>query len=608
MIIFKHGDFELKIWLQKSEDKIWPDYIKNMEFIFSDVKNFDKELKKVWWNINRKDVSVKEKTENIMLENWFFEYEKSNIFYDYNIIEFEIDNDFELKLRDENIEWKWFLENISKEDSKIKKYRLVYNIKNDNNSDDVFWFWGFVKFEIFNKNKKYIFAPFFKTKNLKEDEEVKYMVLEIKKEMANSLMNHKSISNLWYKIKNRKNNEQQLWEFINIFNEIYKDLEKSINDIYENPKYINKMNHEYRKYNSWKITVDNRLINHCINKWYIKDSKLNIYWKIVPIRTVQWDYNNVPNKIFTHLLQNITAKLNNFIEVWKKSRIKDEKLNEIEKKKNILRWKRISFINKYDLNITKLSNFSLDFQYLDSKYKKFVINYLKLSFLLDLLNWEILIENKSIDQIYEYWTLIKIRDIFYDLLEAKGNKDIFKLKKVKDNLIFEVWDKPVTIKWIKQNCTITYKFQEKISTIWKESWNNWINNIRIISSSCIPDIFVNIHNKNNKSDKYIVFDAKYSTDEVWNIYKNRFENLYKYKAWIMQCNNLVWDDELNEREGEMKPIIDTVISVYPWMPEQKLAKLYKKSIDDIGFWWLVLRNWEEKDIRKFIENNLINQI
>lgn len=40
-------------------------------------------------------------------------------------------------------------------------------------------------------------------------------------------------------------------------------------------------------------------------------------------------------------------------------------------------------------------------------------------------------------------------------------------------------------------------------------------------------------------------------------------------------------------------------------PREKLAKLYKKSIDDIDFWWLVLRNWEEKDIREFIENNLM---
>jgi len=601
---FIHDDFELKIKLQNSWNSIWEDYIKNMEFIFCDEKKFNNELKKIGWNINKNkdNIEVYEKTKEIKLKEWFSEYEKSNIFYDYNNIIFEIDNEYQIRLIDNNIEWNWFLDDISEEEN-IKKYKLWYTLQN-NNSDEVFGFWWFVKFEIYKNNKKYIFAPFFKTKNLKEDEEVKDMVEEIKKEMLNSLLSYKSISNFWYKIKNARNNNQQLWEFINIFNEIYKDLEKSINDIYENPKYINKTTHQYKKYNSWKIVIDNRLINHSINKWFIKNWKLDIFWRIIPQRTVEWDYNNIPNKVFIDLLQNITKKLDTFLKVWEKSRLQDEQLKKVREKKNILKWKRTSFINKYDLNIVKLWNYSLDFQYLDSKYKKFIINYLKLFFLLDLLNWEILIENKSIDQIYEYWTLIKIRDMFYDLLEWKGKRDIFKLKKVKDNLVFEIWDRPVIINWKDWDCKIVYKFQKEISSIWNKSWKKKIDDIRIISSNCKPDIFVELHNKKTDKEKYIIFDAKYSTDEIWNIYKKRFENLYKYKAWIVKCNNLQWDSEIKEWVWDMKPIIDKVLAIYPWVSEEKLAKLYKKSIDEIDFWWLVLRKWEDKDVKEFISNLL----
>jgi hypothetical protein len=602
---FIHDDFKLKIKLQNTWNSIWENYIKNIEFIFCDEKNFSKELKKIWWNINKnkEGIEIWAKTTEIKLKEWFSEYEKSNIFYDYNNIIFEINNEYKIKLIDENIDWKWFLEEIIDEENENKKYKLWYTLQN-NNSDEVFGFWGFVRFQIYKNNKKYIFAPFFKTKNLKEDEEVKDMVEEIKKEMLNSLLSYKSISNFWYKIKNNRNNNQQLWEFINIFNEIYKDLERSINDIYENPKYINKTIHQYKKYNSWKVIIDNRLINHSINKWFIKDWKLDIFWRIIPQRTVEWDYNNIPNKVFIDLLQNITKKLDTFLKVWEKSRLQEEQLKKVREKKNILKWKRTSFINKYDLNIVKLWNYSLDFQYLDSKYKKFVINYLKLFFLLDLLNWEILIENKSIDQIYEFWTLIKIRDMFYDLLEWKGKRDIFKLKKVKDNLIFEIWDKPVVINWKDWDCKIIYKFQKEVSSIWNNSWKKKINDIRIISSNCKPDIFVELHNKKENKDKYIIFDAKYSTDEIWNIYKKRFENLYKYKSWIVKCNDLQWDNEIKEWIWDMKPIIDKVLAIYPWVSEEKLAKLYKKSIDEIDFWWLVLRKWEDKDVKEFINNLL----
>ena len=164
---FIHDDFELKIKLQNSWNSIWEDYIKNMEFIFCDEKNFNKELKKIGWNINKnkEGIEILEKTNEIKLKEWFSEYEKSNIFYDYNNIIFEVDNEYEIKLIDENTDWKWFLEEIIDEESENKKYKLWYTLQN-NNSDEVFGFWGFVRFQIYKDKKKYIFAPFFKTKNL----------------------------------------------------------------------------------------------------------------------------------------------------------------------------------------------------------------------------------------------------------------------------------------------------------------------------------------------------------------------------------------------------------------------------------------------------------
>jgi len=604
---FKHTNFDLKISLESSWDNIWIDYIKNMEFIFSDEKKFNKELKKIWWNIdkNKEWLDILEDTEYKELWQWFYEYEKCNIFYDYNNIVLKINNWYDIKLVDWNLLWKWFLSDISKDDEEFKTYKLWY-VLDSNNSDEVFWFWGFIRFEISKWNEKYIFSPFFKTKNLKEDQDVKDMVLEIKKEMLNTLLNHKSISNFWYKIKNVRNNNQQLWEFINIFNEVYKDLEKSVNDIYEVPKYTNTLIHKFRKYNSWKINIDNRLINYSINKWYIKWWKLNIIWKNIPQRSIKWDYNNIPNKVFIELLNNLTKKLDTFINIAKKSHINDDVLIWVINKKNYFKWKRISFINKYELNILKLWNYSLDFQYLDSKYKKFVINYLKLFLLLDLLNWEILIENKTIDQIYEYWTLIKLRDIFYKLMDSNSNKDIFKLKKSKDNLIFEVWNTPVIIEWNNTSCKIIYKFQEKISWIYDKSWNKKIDWVRIISSTCYPDIYIEMHNKETNKDKYLIFDAKYSTDELWNIYKKRFENLYKYKSWIVKCENLRWDEELDMWDGKMNTIIDKVIALYPWNCEEKLAKLYSKSINDIWFWWLVLAIADDNSkVEEFIRVELI---
>jgi predicted component of viral defense system (DUF524 family) len=57
---------------------------------------------------------------------------------------------------------------------------------------------------------------------------------------------------------------------------------------------------------------------------------------------------------------------------------------------------------------------------------------------LDLLNGELTLANKSIDQIYEYWTLISVRDLFYKILGSKGEKPLFKIKFKKNDLIFEL--------------------------------------------------------------------------------------------------------------------------------------------------------------------------
>jgi hypothetical protein len=39
-----------------------------------------------------------------------------------------------------------------------------------------------------------------------------------------------------------------------------------------------------------------------------------------------------------------------------------------------------------------------------------------------------MLANKSIDQIYEYWTLIKLRDIIHYKLVKDSKKNIFKIK------------------------------------------------------------------------------------------------------------------------------------------------------------------------------------
>jgi len=64
-----------------------------------------------------------------------------------------------------------------------------------------------------------------------------------------SLFTNKNISLNSYKIKNQKDLEQSKWSFINIFEILYSDLEKNINDITENAKYINSISSNIKKYN-----------------------------------------------------------------------------------------------------------------------------------------------------------------------------------------------------------------------------------------------------------------------------------------------------------------------------------------------------------------------
>jgi hypothetical protein len=62
----------------------------------------------------------------------------------------------------------------------------------------------------------------------------------------------------------------------------------------------------------------------------------------------------------------------------------------------------------------------------------------------------------------------------------------------------------------------------------------------MLSASVTPDIFLKME-KENEAVRYIVLDAKYSTDDYGDIHKDRFENLYKYKSGIVKCDDLEFD-------------------------------------------------------------------
>lgn len=599
---FHHENFDLiVIWKNSNWLK------KPLEFIFSDENLYESLIKNVWWNFNRShEWNIEIWHEQIInLESWYFKEKEenwiNNIFYDYLDIEFQLSNDYKLSI-ESDYNTSWFLEDITKKDDEFNRYKLSYKLKEEDNK--IYWFWWYVKFVIYKWEERYIFSPFFKTKNLEEDSDVQIMIDQIKEELFYSLFTNKNISLSSYKIKLQKDTNQQLWTFINIFQLLYKDLENSINDISENAKFINNLSTQVKKYNWWKINIDNRFINDVIKKWYFdKDTNsLNIYWKNIVQRKIVWEYNNVSNKIFIHLLQNLVSKLDSFLIVWK-NKLNDNYLEEIKEKKDKISSKKASFINKYNLNINKLWNLNIDYQHLDSRYKKFVLNYFKLFFMLDFLNWEIMLANKSIDQIYEYWSLIKTRDILLNLLEAENDKKaIFSVKKNNDDLVFELWDNSkVEIKWNNWECSIIYKFQNTISSIWNDT-KIPKNDLRIISAWVRPDIFINI--KNNSEEKYIIMDGKYSTDSDWNIHKDRFENLYKYKSWIVKCTDLQFNEDLWEWEWDMENIIDEVVAIYPWKKEEKNSKLYKKSISSIWFGWLVMKPWEVSDIEEYFKGKV----
>jgi len=148
----------------------------------------------------------------------------------------------------------------------------------------------------------------------------------------------------------------------------------------------------------------------------------------------------------------------------------------------------------------------------------------------------------------------------------------------------------------------------------RNSRNTQIPNLRTLSAKSIPDIFIEINDRNTWKFKYLIFDAKYSTN--WTI-KNRFENLYKYKSWILNCWNLKWEN--NDWNWDLEPLEDLeVVALYPWINKTeieniikeekseceenceikwwntKLIKLYEKSVNDIWFWAYIMNPKEEK--------------
>jgi len=612
---------------------------KTLEYVFCDEKDYEKTFKKTWWNfrsnkeneeniIEKTEIFIEENEKFLELNQWYFE-SNENIFYDYSDIQFKLNNWYKLEIL-ENYNNKSFLhKNNNSEEENIARYTLWYSSNSEN--DKIYWFWWFVKFRIYKEDKSYIFSPFFKTRNLEEEKSVENMLFDIKEELYYSLFTYKNISTSWYKIRNKKDIEKNNWSFIKIFELFYKDLEKSINNISENAKYKNVIEHEYRKYNWWKVVIDNRFIKDCLRKWYFnkQDNKLNIYWKTITNITIKSDYNNTSNKIFLDLSQTLISKLEYFLDI-AEDNVNLDYLEKLKEKKNNLKWKRKLFINKYNIDLAKLSNYSLDYQHLDSKYKKFVLNYLRLFSILDLFNWDLMMANKSIDQIYEYWTLIKLRDIIHNQIASDKKKNIFKIKAKKWNILFELWNnEEVKIEWKNKNVKIIYKFQQNIKTI--PIWFNKINKIktktqipylRTLSAKSIPDIFVEIRDNIENNYKYLVFDAKYSSN--WNI-KNRFENLYKYKSWILNCKDLEWS--WNEWKWKMETLEDLdVIALYPWVKNEeieeteeeennnedvqesyevenlsdKLVRLYEKSVKDIWFWAYIM-NPDKEDFGKIEE-------
>ena len=318
---------------------------KSLEYLFCDENKYKTIFKKTWWNF-RDDSKEKGKEplkeENIIIlwENNYFETkENDNIFYDYSEIDFELTNWFELEILD-NYNDKSFLEqkyvNNNEEDYQINKYTLWY--KSNSEKGKIYWFWGFIKFRIFNEENSFIFSPYFKTRNLEEEKSVVKMLDEIKEELYYSLFTYKNISSTWYKIKNKRDPKKNDLSFIKIFEYLYEDLEKSINNINENAKYKNSLEYEHKKYNWWKIVIDNRFITNSLQKWYFnkKTNKLDIFWKTIINRVVKSDYNNTSNKIFLDLTQTLISKLEYFLLIWNYN-VNINYLDTIKAKKNILK-------------------------------------------------------------------------------------------------------------------------------------------------------------------------------------------------------------------------------------------------------------------------------
>ncbi len=91
---FHHQNFDLII---VSKNSNWKN--KALEFIFGDEDIYKKELKRIWWNFRKDNESNFEVEHNwkIELVSWYNkENGNNNIFYDYNEIDFHLDNWYKL--------------------------------------------------------------------------------------------------------------------------------------------------------------------------------------------------------------------------------------------------------------------------------------------------------------------------------------------------------------------------------------------------------------------------------------------------------------------------------------------------------------------------------
>ena len=186
--------------------------------------------------------------------------------------------------------------------------------------------------------------------------------------------------------------------------------------------------------------------------------------------------------------------------------------------------------------------------------------------------------------------------------------------------------KPKNKNWDEKIITIIYKYQQNISSYSISSWNNKdedkFPNLKMLSPLIKPDIFIKIESTDQK-DKYIIFDAKYSNSSK---IKTRFNDIYKYKSWILDFSEYFKDSRQIKNAAEtveknkdneyyksikdkyndkIKPIDIKVIALYPWIVDytevedessfdaekaKQLQELFEGTAlsDDIWFWAFVV--------------------